>query len=120
MEEKMSKPIVYVIYEPMKFDAASHTVKRWADLSPAAEFGDLKFILPAGQVPMDLSGLLPKLKDAFKDFRSTDYLMAIGNPALLAWGAALASKAAQGKLQVLVWQTSAKRYQAVAADLFTL
>lgn len=112
------KPRVFIVHEPLKFDRGSGQMRRWADLTPASEFGELIFILPPGQPPIDPRATLPKLQEALKDFSDDDHLLAIGQPALLAWAAAIAARAANGRIRVLVWQTSIKRYTSIAASVW--
>ena len=114
----MPKPRVFITHEPLKFDRSTGKMMRWADLSPAAEFGTMVFMLPPGPAPNDLQASLPQIQDKLKDFNADDFLMAVGNPALLACAAAIAARAANGKLQVLVWQTAVKRYGLIRADVW--
>ncbi len=118
----MSKPRVFVIAHPTRYDSFSKRYVPAFDLSPAREYGDLFYVLPPDSSRGDPQAYLPMLQEKFAAFTKDDFLLPIGNPILIAWGSALAAKAAGGALQILEWprlhDPRAGRYYLISEKLY--
>ena len=84
----------------------------------AEEYGDLKVMLPDNKQMILASGPLAfKLKQELKDFNDDDYLLLIGDPAIIAVCGALAAKINNGKFKILKWDRNDKMYYDIEIDL---
>ena len=84
----------------------------------AESFGDLKVMLPdRKQIVLAAGPIAHKLKQELKDFNDDDYLLLIGDPAIIAICGALAAKVNNGKFKVLKWDRNEKKYYDLEIDL---
>jgi len=84
----------------------------------AEKFGDLKIMLPDRKQMILASGPLTfELKKQLKDFNDKDYLLLIGDPAIIGLCCAIASDTNNGKFKVLKWDRNDKRYYDLEIDL---
>jgi len=84
----------------------------------AEKFGDLKVMLPDNKQMILASGPITfKLKQELKDFSDNDYLLLIGDPAIIGLCCAIASDFNNGKFKVLKWDRNDKRYYDLEIDL---
>ena len=84
----------------------------------AEKFGDLKVVLPDNrQIVLSAGPLTFKLKHALKDFNDDDYLLLMGDPAIIAVAGAVVSDVNGGKFKVLKWDRDEKRYYDIEIDL---
>jgi len=88
------------------------------NIRSAEKFGDLKVVLPDNkQIVLSSGPLTFKLKHALKDFNDNDYLLLMGDPAIIALAGAVASDVNNGKFKVLKWDRDEKRYYDIEIDL---
>ena len=88
------------------------------NIRSAEKFGDLKICLPDNRQMILSSGPLTfKLKQELKDFCDEDYLLLIGDPAIIAIAGAIASEMNRGKFKVLRWDRNESRYYDIEIDL---
>ena len=84
----------------------------------AEKFGDLKVLLPDNkQIVLSSGPLTHKLMKELKDFNDNDYLLLIGDPAIIAIAGAIASEMNRGKFKVLRWDRNESRYYDIEIDL---
>ena len=84
----------------------------------AEKFGDLKVVLPDNrQIVLSSGPLTFKLKHALKDFNDNDYLLLMGDPAIIAVAGAVVSDVNGGRFKVLKWDRDEKRYYDIEIDL---
>ena len=84
----------------------------------AEKFGDLKIMLPDRKQMILASGPLTfELQKHLKDFNYNDYLLLIGDPAIIGLCCAIASDFNNGKFKVLKWDRNDKRYYDLEIDL---
>ena len=84
----------------------------------AEKFGDLKICLPDNRQMILSSGPLTfKLKQELKDFNDNDYLLLIGDPAIIAVAGAIASENNNGRFKVLKWDRNEMKYYDIEIDL---
>lgn len=77
-------PRVFIPQVTERFD---HTLERRVptfDLSPAATFGDLIPVLDAGDNPLLANHFMGKMKSRLEDFAPGDFLLATGDPVVIA------------------------------------
>ena len=84
----------------------------------AEKFGKLKVMLPdRKQMIFASSPLVFELKKELKDFSDKDYLLLIGDPAIIGVCCAIAAEVNNGKFKVLKWDKREYRYYDIEIDL---
>jgi hypothetical protein len=83
---------VWVVQESLKHD-----------LSPAAEYGQLKVLCPPGDVTVDAQPIVDRIREKLADFSDKDYLLLTGDPIMLGTAMAIADAANNGVVNVLKW-----------------
>jgi folate-dependent tRNA-U54 methylase TrmFO/GidA len=84
----------------------------------AEKFGDLKVVLPDNrQIVLSSGPLTFKLKHELKDFNDNDYLLLMGDPAIIALAGAVASDVNGGRFKILKWDRDEKKYYDIEIDL---
>ena len=84
----------------------------------AEKFGDLKVVLPDNrQIVLSSGPLTFKLQQELKDFNDEDYLLLMGDPAIIAVAGAVVSDVNGGRFKVLKWDRDEKRYYDIEIDL---
>lgn len=114
----MTRPRVFIVNEPMKYDHEQERMVPAKDLSSALEWGPIEFIMPAGEPPLDPRYSIQVIRDRLSTFTFDDYLIPIGHPLLICWSAAIATERAGGMLKLLHWRPKLKRYTPVASIVF--
>lgn len=97
---------VFVVQEPQH-----RSGERVMDLSPAARFGDMIFLAPAGTFTRDWSGIIAKMRVLLEDFSDDDYLLPTGHPIAIGVAAALAAAANEGRIRFLRWHPRLSDYE---------
>ena len=84
----------------------------------AEKFGDLKIVLPDNrQIVLSSGPLTFKLQHELKDFNDDDYLLLMGDPAIIALAGAVASDVNGGRFKILKWDRDEKKYYDIEIDL---
>ena len=84
----------------------------------AEKFGDLKIMLSdRKQMILACAPLTFELQKHLKDFNDNDYLLLIGDPAIIAVCGAIAAEVNGGRFKVLKWDRNDKRYYDLEIDL---
>jgi len=84
----------------------------------AEKFGDLKIVLPDNrQIVLSSGPLTHKLKKELSTFCDDDYLLLMGDPAIIALAGAIVSDINNRKFKVLKWDRDEKRYYDIEIDL---
>ena len=88
------------------------------NIRSAEKFGDLKVVLPDNkQIVLSSGPLTFKLRHELKDFNDNDYLLLMGDPAIIALAGAIASEMNRGKFKILKWDRDEKKYYDIEIDL---
>ena len=88
------------------------------NIRSAEKFGDLKIVLPDNrQIVLSSGPLTHKLTKELSTFNDDDYLLLIGDPAIIALAGAIASKMNGGRFKVLKWDRDEKRYYDIEIDI---
>lgn len=85
------------------------------DFSDAERFGELIFLLSPSARPFSPDHLVAELWEKLTDYSNDDFLLLVGNPALIGFAVAIASKINHGQVNVLQW--SGGRYVPIRARL---
>lgn len=105
------KPIVYVVNE-----SYTSLGERRIDLSPAAEFGEIRVLVP-GRLPYDYTGTAELLREKLREFRDCDYLLPVGDTIGMCVATTFAAQATGGTVNFLRWDGPHRRYRVVKIDL---
>ncbi len=110
---------VFVVHQPTGRDRVTGDIKPTMDLSPAAEYGPLIFVLRDWANPhADFQTLADEVQRVLEveGFGPEDWLLLVGNPCLI--GLVAAEAALQtGWLRALQWDRAGARYLPVIAQL---
>lgn len=109
-------PKVYAPQVPSKYDQATRLWVPSINLEPAKAFGELVVMLPPNANRLHINPLVVALREQMRDFSAEDYLVAVGDPSLIAAAACIAAKKTAGLLRILKWDRQSSSYIAVEAQ----
>jgi len=87
------------------------------NLSPALHYGEVKILLPPGQVVFSPGPSIARLRKALKNFSDDDYLLCVGDPVAIAMASMVAAENNVGKVKFLKWDRQEKKYLPIAVNL---
>ena len=88
------------------------------NIRSAEKFGDLKVVLPDNrQIVLSAGPMSFKIQQELKDFNDNDYLLLMGDPAIIALAGAVASDVNGGRFKILKWDRDEKKYYDIEIDL---
>jgi hypothetical protein len=111
----MSK--VYAPQVPSKYDPATKLWVPTLNLDHAKSFGEVVVMLPPNANRLHINPLVTALRDQMKDFTEEDYIIAVGDPSLIAAAACIAARKTGGLLRILKWDRQSNSYIAVEANV---
>lgn len=104
---------VFVAQVPHRLNRRSGELEP-LDLSAANEWGELQVILTPGANPFtSMDSIIDDLHAALKDISQEDYLILVGNPAIMGAMAAIAADYTEGNLRVLQWHGKQRKYNLI-------
>lgn len=111
----------YIVQEPLKRDAASGALVPRINYRTLKPYGELRILfqwdeLKDGDQP-DARALCERLRDLLCNFSDKDYIVPLGNPALIALAVMIAAECNDGKVRMLDWIKEEKRYRIIPVDL---
>jgi hypothetical protein len=108
---------VYAPQLPSKFDAPTGLWVPSINIEPARKHGDLVVMLPPQANRMHISPLIVALREKMRDFTGEDWIVAVGDPSLIAVVACLATQKTGGVLRLLKWDRMSADYLTTEAQL---
>ena len=116
MEIRINKPpSVYVVQEI----AGTREGRPKFNIMGAAQYGTLKFLLDErSQIIFSPGPLIFKLRSALRHFKSTDYLLLTGDPAIIGVTCSIVSEYTNGKFNLLKWDKQERRYYPIEINLY--
>ena len=115
ISKKSEPPIVYVIQEIPGTKEGRPKI----NIMGAAEYGKFKFLLPElSQIIFSPGPLIFKLRKELAKYRTTDYLLLTGDPAIIGVACALVSDITNGKFNLLKWDKQERKYYSIEIDLY--
>jgi len=112
---KETPSTVYVIQEI----AGTRDGRPKINIMGASQYGSFKFLLPElSQIIFSPGPLIMKLRQGLKDYKSKDYLLLTGDPAIIGVACSIASDITNGKYNVLKWDKQERRYYPIAINLY--
>lgn len=116
-QKKMPDSKVYVVQQHFKKNKDGVLVQRF-DLDPAKEFGELTFLLGPGAKPYNSREVVAELSTGLEEFSDVDSLLLIGNPCLIGFATSIAAQCNSGRVAVLQWSGTSRKYSRIVVDLF--
>lgn len=110
-------PKVYAPQVPSKYDAATRLWVPSINLDPAKQFGEIVVMLPPNANRLHINPLVTALREQMKDYAVEDYVVAVGDPSLIAAAACIAVKKTGGILRILKWDRQSSSYIPVEAAI---
>lgn len=83
----------------------------------AQKFGELKLMLPPGDIVLSAQPTIKRLKVKLKDFTDDDYILTMGDPIAIALAGAIACEYNNGKVKFLKWDRQERQYYPVKCNL---
>ena len=81
-------------------------------------YGDLKVLLPSNtNIVLSPGPTIRRLRSKLKEFNDSDYLLLMGDPAVIGLACVIASDINAGAYKVLKWDRIEKDYYAVDIDI---
>ena len=112
---KETPSTVYVIQEI----AGTREGRPKINIIGASQYGSFKFLLPElSQIIFSPGPLIMKLRQGLKNYRSNDYLLLTGDPAIIGVACSIASDITNGKYNVLKWDKQERRYYPITINLY--
>ena len=113
--QKNAPPIVYVIQEiPGTKDGRPKI-----NIMGAADYGKFKFLLPElSQIIFSPGPLIFKLRKELANYRTLDYLLLTGDPAIIGVACSIVSDITNGKYNLLKWDKQERKYYSITIDLY--
>jgi len=85
----------------------------------ASQYGQFKFLLPElSQIIFSPGPLIFKLRKALANYRTKDYLLLTGDPAIIGVACSIVSDITNGKYNLLKWDKQERKYYTIAIDLY--
>jgi len=115
MSESNKKPTVYVLQEI----AGTRYGNPKINIVGAAEYGEIKFLLPElSQIMWSPGPLIYKLRSLLKNYTPNDYLLLVGDPAIIGVACSIVSDITNGKYKLIKWDKQERRYYPIEINLY--
>ena len=114
----MPRGKVYITQDVLKRDKETGIMMPTMDFRKALEYGDLEVCLPEGRLGLVPGPTIQMLKAKLRDFCDDDYIVAVGDPSVVAMVGAICSEVNMGRFKMLKWDRDSKQYISVSIDLF--
>ena len=109
------KSFVYVIQEIAGTQAGNPKI----NIMGAREYGDFKFLLPEiSQIIFSPGPLIFKLRKSLENYRTRDYLLLTGDPAIIGVACSIVSDITNGKYNLLKWDKQERKYYPIEINLY--
>ena len=108
-------PRVFAPQLPSRFDTATRLWVPSVNIEPAGKFGEVIVMLPPQANRLHTAPLITAMKERMADYSAEDYLVAVGDPSLIAAASIIAWKRA-GVLKMLKWDRLTSDYIAVEVN----
>jgi len=89
------------------------------DVMKALPFGDVKFLFTErAQLVYSTGALINELRKKLKNFDDEDYLLLVGDPAIIASTSAVVADINHGKFKMLKWDRESSKYYPLSVNLY--
>ena len=101
---------VYAPQQPSRFDTSLRLWVPTMNMEPAKKYGELVVMLPPNANRLHTEPLCEALRERMDNFTKDDYLIAIGDPSIIAASACIAARKTGGLLRLLKWDRLTSDY----------
>ena len=109
LKENPDESFVYVLQQPPQN----------INILSASDYGYLVICLPENSQMIFSSGpFVHKMRKNLRDFKSNDYVLCSGDPAIIGLSTAIVSDVTRGKFNLLKWDRQETRYYPLTFDLY--
>ena len=109
LKENPDESFVYVLQHPPQN----------INILSASDYGYLVICLPENtQMIFSSAPFVRKMRKNLQDFKSDDYILCTGDPAVIGLSTAIASDVTQGQFNLLKWDRQEKRYYPLSFNLY--
>jgi hypothetical protein len=111
---------VFVVQEPLKMEAGVPVPR--INLGTLKPYGDVEFLFQWSDFKEDdafedTDAIVRQLREKLHDFCDDDYIVPLGNPAMIGLAIAVASDCNDGRARVLDWMRERGRYRLINIDI---
>lgn len=124
-DNSSAPPRVFVVHEPLRRETDPVTKQtdwvRVRDVSAAREFGELRYVYPAGRLTQEETYLVRTAREKLRDFTANDYLLLSGDTAAIAIASLVAAQQLDDNethLKFLLWDSRLQRYYALCPEVW--
>ena len=111
----MSERIVYLVQDVPGTQAGTPKI----NIVGARKYGEVVSLLPElSQIIFSPGPLIFKLKQALKDYRTEDYLLLTGDPAIIGVACSIVSDMTTGRYNLLQWDKQERQYYPIEINLY--
>lgn len=101
---------VYAPQQPSKFDTATRLWIPTMNMHAAEKYGELVVLVPPNANRLHTVPLIAAMRERMEHFGPTDWLVAVGDPSLIAAAACIAVRKTGGLLRLLKWDRMTSDY----------
>lgn len=87
------------------------------NIHAADEYGEVKVLLPYGNVALAPQPMVVKLRHLLKDFCDDDFILPMGDPAAIGATMSIAADFNAGRVKLLKWRGKQHRYNILKMNL---
>lgn len=87
------------------------------DITTAGDHGEIKILLSSVASAFCTVPVSQQLRDGLRHFSDSDFLLPIGDPAIMLMAGVIASQRTGGKLNILKWDRKSRKYIKVRFEL---
>ncbi len=113
----MSKGRVFVVQKQVIWSDLDRAYVPKFDMSTAEQYGKLVYLLGSKSSERNPLPVVQALHKQLSNYSSDDFLLLVGNPALIGWTTAIAGMYNNGIIRQLIWCVRDRIYSPVWADL---
>lgn len=116
----MSRSRAFVVQEPMKMEAGVRVPR--INLGTLKPYGEVVFLFQWSDFKeedsfADTDDIVRDLREKLESFTDDDYIVPLGNPAMIGLAIAIAADCNHGRVRVLDWMRERGRYRIIHMDL---
>jgi len=108
---------VFVPQEPSRYDRATKLWIPIVNISPAEKYGEIVVMLPPSVNRAHTAPLVHVIKECMRDFTADDWVVALGDPSMIAVACCVAQRHTGGLLRLLKWDRIVRDYISVEINL---
>lgn len=110
---------VFVVQRQQRFNHEKQEMEdRFNSIHKAERFGRLEYLLSPQCTPFKTEIVVSQLQNNLRNYGLDDYLLLIGNPALIGMATTVAANMNQGRVKFLQWSGRDQDYTTIEARLF--